>query len=636
MYLDRTEFGFRILLFLLRVLGIRLFLRLYNLIASDTKRTRTGQVGGVKIPPFYDISHWKEVDDWEGMSPPPLLMGTKATQGTNYRDPTFIEYFQNFKDRLHCRRLAYHFFEKTLNPVQQADWFANYIRPYITDDDILCLDFEQGGETAPNLWAFTDHLHFLFPNNLVVFYSRKNLADPIVMNNTEKSFFKSHPFWTAGYPTDYTPYTTTPAGYIPDQTKWGPVWFWQYTDQAPVHGIVNGCDGNLIEAVAIEWLGETPPPPEGEDIVSHPYKGVTRTTGRRFNSDIYVTVIEPSFVRFHVAHEKPFDNGLLLVSQVCRQYDASMGWNGDEWNKNVPLPAYPKNIAYEDGTKYVGRVSAEPSLNIRNTGMPEIIHAVNGQEYNTSSGRRYLIENGVIKSYLSGTEPQYTERHPRGLTGLTVGGMVIMVTVDGRSDRSQGVTLKEGALILQEFGAHVAYDRGGGGDAVDVMEGTVMNIPCDTGTNGQPGVERAVPQAILIYAQEDQMSSYRYDATANGDGTRIRLDHNTAANYVNSYPRGTIFSGDELFVAPTDLSNANGVYQKTGDKWLKIVKINGQNPVNSSGQPITTPVWVAVLHMGTQQICTLVDNGGTPPPVDTLHVVATQGTERWEGDLPKV
>lgn len=255
---------------LIKTIGLKQALKIYNRFASDTSVEPieaplgvTLYSGDVKLPPFYDISHWKIVTNWDGISPAPLLMGTKATQGTSYKDPTFIEYFQNFKTRVHCRRLAYHFFEKTMDAVKQANWFCDFIAPYVTDEDILCLDFEQGGETASQLWAFVDRTQTRFPNNLIAFYSRKNIVDPISMTAAEKEFFQSFPFWTAGYPNDYSAYTTTPAGYIPDQSKWGPVWFWQYTDQGPVQGIEGGADSNLIEPDAIEWLGApTPPQPE--------------------------------------------------------------------------------------------------------------------------------------------------------------------------------------------------------------------------------------------------------------------------------------------------------------------------------------------------------------------------------------
>jgi exopolysaccharide biosynthesis protein len=397
-----------------------------------------------------------------------------------------------------------------------------------------------------------------------------------------------------------------------------------------VYGITGGADSNLVEPAAIDWLGaSTPPTPEDE--VTAPFKGVDRIVGRRFNSDVYITIMDPTMVTFQVAHETPFDNGLFRTSDICITRNAQLGWNGDEWDKAAPLPAYPKNFAMADGALYVPRKTAEPSFCVRSDGSCFISHQTTGGVKQASTGRRYLIENGVIKDYLSGSEAQYTERHPRGLLGITSNGEVIMVTVDGRSDRSAGVTLKEGAQILKEFGAYTAFDRGGGGDAVDVMDGVVQNVPCDTGSNGQPGVERAIPQSILAYAQkESDMSDKRYDATALGDGTRIRLDHNTAANYVNSYPRNTVFSGDEIFTATVQLSNANGVYQKVGDKWLRVELVNGQPPKDSSGVVLTVPVWVALIHMGSAY-CTVVDNGTTPPPpTNTVHVVFTADIDGYK------
>lgn len=120
-----------------------------------------------------------------------------------------------------------------------------------------------------------------------------------------------------------------------------------------------------------------------------------------------------------------------------------------------------------------------------------------------------------------------------------------------------------------------------------------------------------------FYSEEPNMNQYRYEATAIGSGTRLRTDHNTAVAYVNSYNSGTLFEGDELWEAPTDLSNAGGVYQKKGDLWLRVAKANGAIPTNASGTVITYPVWVAIKNMGTN-ICTYVDNGPVAPPTGPI------------------
>lgn len=232
-------------------------------------RTLNGLSGDVdvKMPPFYDISHWITVNNWAAINPKPLLMGTKATEADDYKDPTFPEYFGKMRTVVGCRRLAYHFFRKNVDAVRQANWFVDYITPYITVDDVLALDFEEGGETAPQLWAFLNRVKQRRPNNLIIIYSRKNLMDPIVMTESEKAFFKTFPTWPAGYPTDPDPYTTTPPGYIPDQSKWGPCWAWQYSDDGVVQGFEgNNIDLNLLEPAFIKWLGgSVPPDPEPPD-----------------------------------------------------------------------------------------------------------------------------------------------------------------------------------------------------------------------------------------------------------------------------------------------------------------------------------------------------------------------------------
>ena len=325
----------------------------------------------IKVPPFYDFSHWTVVSDWDAIHPRPLLLATKATESTDYRDPTFHDYFANCTNILGCRRAAFHFFRKATNPVQQADWFIDYISPSITNKDILVLDFEEGGETASQLWAFLDRVQQRRPTNQLMIYSRKNLMDPISMTEAEKTFFKKIPSWPAGYPNDPDAYSTTPNFYIPDQAKWGPVWAWQYSSSGSLPGVDSEVDCNLMEPALIDWLGE-----------------------------------------------------------------------------DIPMPPV-----------------------------------------------------------------------------------------------------------------------------------------------------------------------YRYKATAIWNGTRIRLDHNTASAYVNSFPSGTVFEGDELFTATQQLSNTSGVYQKIGDQWLHIKAINGKPPTNLSGSPMTSDVWVAIIHLGSP-ICNLVDNGPTLPPVE--------------------
>lgn len=103
-----------------------------------------------------------------------------------------------------------------------------------------------------------------------------------------------------------------------------------------------------------------------------------------------------------------------------------------------------------------------------------------------------------------------------------------------------------------------------------------------------------------------------YEMTTISNGTRIRTDHNTASSVIGDVPANVKLTGDELFVATLQLSNANGVYQFVGDKWLKT-SYNG------------IVGWVAHIHKG-QLICKdfrQVDTLPNPNPVFPTSFILT-------------
>lgn len=114
-----------------------------------------------------------------------------------------------------------------------------------------------------------------------------------------------------------------------------------------------------------------------------------------------------------------------------------------------------------------------------------------------------------------------------------------------------------------------------------------------------------------ISQPEPEEPMTRYEATAIGDGTRLRPAHNTNNTYLGNYPRGTKFHGDELWTATSDIyvmiGTVNTLLNKMGDQWLRVTDVNGV----ATGRE----AWVAVTHRGAV-ITTLNDNG--PAPVDGL------------------
>jgi len=72
-------------------------------------------------------------------------------------------------------------------------------------------------------------------------------------------------------------------------------------------------------------------------------------------------------------------------------------------------------------------------------------------------------------------------RHPRTSIGFSRdSSTLILLTVDGRSENSGGMTLVELANMMRKLGAWQAMNFDGGGSTTMVIDGAVVNKPSDT------------------------------------------------------------------------------------------------------------------------------------------------------------
>lgn len=84
-------------------------------------------------------------------------------------------------------------------------------------------------------------------------------------------------------------------------------------------------------------------------------------------------------------------------------------------------------------------------------------------------------------------------RHPRTAIGFSRDSATLfLLTVDGRSTRSLGVTLRELARLMRSLGAWQAMNFDGGGSTTMVIDGVLVNVPSDAVG------ERAVGDAIFV------------------------------------------------------------------------------------------------------------------------------------------
>jgi hypothetical protein len=118
-------------------------------------------------------------------------------------------------------------------------------------------------------------------------------------------------------------------------------------------------------------------------------------------------------------------------------------------------------------------------------GWPGVLDAVGGAPLMIQDGR-------IIGFCNSGCGAQ-----PRTGIGVTRGGRILLVVVDGRRPRwSVGPTLDEFARIMRGLGAVTALNLDGGGSTEMVVEGEVVNHPSD-------GRQRNLSNAILVLPGQD-------------------------------------------------------------------------------------------------------------------------------------
>ncbi|MEH7380184.1 phosphodiester glycosidase family protein [Bacillus sp. JJ1533] len=132
-------------------------------------------------------------------------------------------------------------------------------------------------------------------------------------------------------------------------------------------------------------------------------------------------------------------------------------------------------------------------------------------------GNIKLVENGEVISNLDDTTSA-----PRTAVGFSEDRKtMILAAIDGRQTDSRGMTFKELADLMKEYGAHYALNLDGGGSTTMVARKTgtedvkVVNQPSD-------GIERSVPNGIGIFAKSGsgELTSFEVDTIFDSDKSK--------------------------------------------------------------------------------------------------------------------
>jgi hypothetical protein len=164
-------------------------------------------------------------------------------------------------------------------------------------------------------------------------------------------------------------------------------------------------------------------------------------------------------------------DGVVLAAYGARTVALDSTADGDTLRITLGAAPWPASASV-----------AGPSLVIG--GWPRILRE------GTSVAERASAEEGTISRNAE-------VRHPRTAVGVSRdGATLLLVTVDGRSTTSVGMTLVELAGFMKSLGAWNALNFDGGGSTTMVIGGRVVNTPSDrTG-------EREVGSALLVVQRQ--------------------------------------------------------------------------------------------------------------------------------------
>ena len=228
---------------------------------------------------------------------------------------------------------------------------------------------------------------------------------------------------------------------------------------------------------------------------------ITIQAMRASDSTIYaadVVLSSPEYLQTAFANSTFGRNVTARTSSIAENANAVLAINGDYYGarqsgyviRNGVIYRSKANrnaedlVIYQDGSFGIineSEISAQALLD-------------NGAWNVLSFGPALLIDGEIAVS--SGEEVgRAMASNPRTAIGIVDDLHYLFVVSDGRTNASEGLSLRELAQVLEELGAKTAYNLDGGGSSTMVFQGQVVNNPT---SNGKRITERSVSDIVCI------------------------------------------------------------------------------------------------------------------------------------------
>ena len=237
-----------------------------------------------------------------------------------------------------------------------------------------------------------------------------------------------------------------------------------------------------------------------EDSYSDGNISVTLTEYRQNDTTIYaadVRLSSPEYLRTALAEGTYGRNITQATSEMAENAGAVLAVNGDYYGAQQKGYVIRNGVLYRDTGE-----SGQEDLVIYSDGSMEVIDEgeVSAQELIGSGAQQTLsfgpalVEDGSITVSEGDEVGKSMSSNPRTAIGYVSKDHFVLVVSDGRTDESEGLSLKELAEVMADAGCVCAYNLDGGGSTTMYYKGEVYNNPT---TNGRIK-ERKVSDIVYI------------------------------------------------------------------------------------------------------------------------------------------
>ena len=226
---------------------------------------------------------------------------------------------------------------------------------------------------------------------------------------------------------------------------------------------------------------------------------ITIETVQKYNSTIYVADIQvtnASYLKTAFADDTYGRNIKDTTSDMASANKAILAINGDYYGFRDSGYVFRNGVLYRSTARKTGDDGA---LVIDAAGDFSIIHesqvSAKSLGDNISQILSFgpsLIENGQITVSTNSEVSQSMTSNPRTAIGQISPLHYIIIVSDGRTSKSEGLSLLELAQEFKDRGSTTAYNLDGGGSSTMYFNGKVINNPTDGKTTGEREVSDIV------------------------------------------------------------------------------------------------------------------------------------------------